>query len=58
MSFVNRTIQGFCSACIQTTSYAIVSVWYPEDRQKYLRILESTMGIGMFFGPAVGSVFY
>ena len=43
---------------IQTTSYAIVAITYPKDQQKYLGILEASIGVGMLLGPIVGSILY
>ena len=43
---------------IQTTSYAIVAVLYPHEQQKYLGIVEASMGLGMLAGPAVGACLY
>ena len=53
-----RSLQGISSSMIQTTSYAIVSVLYPNEKEKYLGILEAAMGFGLLSGPAVGSVLY
>lgn len=53
-----RTLQGLSSSMIQTTSYAIIAVLYPNDQQKYLGILEASMGVGMLLGPVLGSLLY
>ena len=38
-----------------TISYAVVAVVYKNNQQKYLVILESSQGIGLIAGPAIGS---
>ena len=56
--FVIRGLQGFSSSMIMTTSYAMVAVVYKDNQQKYLGILESSQGIGLITGPAIGSALY
>lgn len=57
-ALVLRTSQGLSSGLIQTTSYAIVSILYPDGQQKYLGILEASMGLGLVVGPVIGSILY
>ena len=57
-SLTIRALQGLSSSMIQTTSYAIIAVVYPTEQQKYLGILEASIGLGMLTGPAIGSVLY
>lgn len=53
-----RTFQGLSSGLIQTTSYAIVAILFPDNQQKYLGILEAAMGFGLITGPVIGSSLY
>ena len=57
-ALILRMCQGLSSACIQTTSYAIIPVLYSDKQQKYLGILETSMSLGCIIGPIVGSVLY
>mmetsp|Transcript_4593 Transcript_4593/g.3863 ORF Transcript_4593/g.3863 Transcript_4593/m.3863 type:complete len:95 (+) Transcript_4593:155-439(+) len=41
-----RSLQGVSSSMIQTTSYAIVTACYPQDQQKFLGYIETSVGIG------------
>ena len=43
---------------IQTTSYAIVAITFPDDQQRYLGFLEASMGVGLLVGPVAGSILY
>jgi MFS family permease len=43
---------------IQTTSYAVISILYAKDQQKYLGIMEASVAFGCLFGPVVGSFLY
>ena len=58
VSLAIRGLQGFSSSMIQTTSYAIVAIVYKDNQQKYLGLLESSQGIGLVAGPAIGSGLY
>lgn len=58
VALILRTTQGLSSGLIQTTSYAIVAVTFPEKQQKYLGILEASMGFGLVVGPVIGSTLY
>ena len=53
-----RAIQGCSSSMIQTTSYAIVAITFPEEQQRYLGFLEASMGVGLLVGPVAGSILY
>lgn len=58
LSIFLRIVGGVSASFIQTTSYSIVSIVYADQRQKYLGILEASMGIGTICGPSVGSLLY
>jgi MFS family permease len=53
-----RAFQGLSSGLIQTTSYTIVAILYPDSQQKYLGILEASMGFGQVVGPVIGATLY
>jgi len=53
-----RCLQGMSSSMIQTTAYAIVSACYPNEQQKYLGIIETSIGMGLAIGPLIGAVVY
>ena len=58
VSLAIRALQGIGASMIMTTSYAMVAVVYRDDQQKYFGILESSQGIGLISGPAIGSALY
>ncbi|CAI2368539.1 unnamed protein product [Moneuplotes crassus] len=58
MLLASRFLQGFASSMIQTTCYAIISVCYDEDKQKYLGYFEGAQGLGCMIGPAIGAILY
>lgn len=57
-TMVWRCIQGISSSMIQTTSYAVISILYTNNQEKYLGIIEASSALGCLVGPVVGSLFY
>ncbi|CAI2369983.1 unnamed protein product [Moneuplotes crassus] len=55
---LSRAIQGFSSSMIQTPSYAIISICYRENKQKYLGYYETSQGLGCVIGPVFGGILY
>ena len=55
---VIRGLQGFSSTMVKTTSYAIITIVYKDNKQKYLGILQTFLGVGMITGPLIGSTLY
>jgi len=53
-----RIIQGIGSSFIQTTNYAIVSIVYPNHVDFAIGCLEGGAGIGLCFGPVIGTIIY
>ena len=53
-----RALQGFSSTMVKTTSYAIITIVYKDNKQKYLGILQTFLGVGMITGPLIGSTLY
>lgn len=53
-----RMIGGIGGACLHTTTYAIVSLKYPDDIETNIGLLEAASGLGFFVGPLVGSIVY
>ena len=58
LSFMFRFLQGWSSWSIQTTSYAIVSVTFPLEQEKYIALIETSVGVGLILGPVIGSTIY
>ena len=54
----NRTLQGMCSATIQTTCYAIATNEFPKKQSLIVGLVEAMTGVGLILGPVAGSVFY
>ncbi|CAI2367159.1 unnamed protein product [Moneuplotes crassus] len=54
----SRAASGLTVSMVYTTSYAIISVCYGEQKQKYFSYFEAIQGIGSAVGPAVGGMLY
>ena len=57
-AFLFRALQGISSSCIQTTSYSIISVLFPDKRNSYIPLIEISIGMGLVVGPLMGSILY
>ena len=49
---------GFGISAGQTSSYAILTILYPEEVSKAVAIIEGSIGIGLAIGPGFGSLLY
>lgn len=58
LAFVFRALQGISSSCVQTTSYSIISVLFPDKRSSYIPMVEIAIGMGLVVGPLMGSILY
>lgn len=53
-----RTCQGLASASIQVTCYSIAANFYPDRKGTMIGVLEASMGLGIMFGPIIGTSLY
>lgn len=58
MAVILRFIQGIGDAFYQTAGYAIITIEFSEDPDKYLGYAQAAVGVGLFLGPSVGSIIY
>ena len=55
LSFVAQVCGGIGNGLITTTSIAILTSQYTEERQKVMGIFETATGVGYLVGPMIGS---
>lgn len=55
---INRFLQGFASALIQTTMYSISANFYPDNKEQMVGYIEAVTGVGLIMGPLIGSALY
>ena len=53
-----RFFQGSAAATLVTTYYSIVMNDYPEQKVQYIGLVSTTVGMGLVFGPIMGSALY
>lgn len=53
-----RVFMGMGISATQTSSYAILTLLYPDEVSKAVAIIEGSVGIGLAIGPGFGSLFY
>lgn len=56
--FFFRFLQGAASCSIQTTSYAVISMTFPNEQEKYIALMQTAIGIGLMLGPVMGTLLY
>jgi len=55
LSFVAQTIGGVGAGLNSTCAIAIISSFFPTEKELYIGILEGGIGIGMLVGPLCGA---
>lgn len=58
MSFVWKFLCGVGAGINSTSSFAIISTHFKEEREKYIGYMENASGLGLLLGPTVGSLLY
>ena len=64
-----RFLQGFGQACTNTTCksflkeysfivFSLVSLEFPQERERYYGYVESATGVGLLLGPVIGQALY
>jgi MFS family permease len=56
--FFFRFCQGASSCSIQTTSYAVISMSFPQEQEKYIAVMQTAIGTGLIMGPVIGTFLY
>ena len=58
MSFLARILGGIGSGANSTACMAILISFDSEDRERYIGLIESSLGLGLLLGPFIGSCFF
>ena len=58
IAFVAQICGGIGAGLNTTTSLAILTSMYPDEREKMMGLFEAATGLGFLFGPMIGSAFY
>lgn len=57
-SFIAQLFGGLGAGGNSTSSMAILSSFPHHEREKYIGLVEASFGIGLLFGPLIGSMLY
>ena len=57
-SFIWKFLCGIGAGINSTSSFAIISTHYKQEREKYIGYMENAAGLGLLLGPTAGSVLY
>ncbi len=49
---------GIGAGLNSTCAMAIITVFYADEKELYIGILEAGMGVGLLFGPLMGAFLY
>jgi MFS family permease len=58
LSFLAMALGGIGAGINSTCSLAIISSFYPDQKELYIGILEAGSGIGLLTGPLFGGILY
>jgi MFS family permease len=53
-----RFIEGVGDALVQTACYSLISLKYPENREKFIGLGEAFSGVGLMAGPGIAGILY
>jgi MFS family permease len=58
LSLATRFIQGVGDSMVATSSYSIVSIEFPAQREIYIGYCQTAVGLGLLLGPVIGTGIY
>jgi MFS family permease len=53
-----RFVEGIGESFVQTTCFSLISINFPEHREKYIGLGEAASGIGLMAGPGIAGILY
>lgn len=58
MNIIFRFTEGVGDALVQTACYSLISLKYPENREKFIGLGEAFSGVGLMAGPGIAGILY
>lgn len=58
LMMILRFLQGYCDSLINITSYSIIMQTFSKEKEIYLGYAEASTGLGITFGPIIGSIIF
>ena len=53
-----RFVEGIGDAFVQTACFSLISLKFPENREKFIGLGEAFSGVGLMAGPGIAGVLY
>jgi MFS family permease len=57
-TIISRFFEGVGDSWVQTAAYSLISLKFPENREKFIGIAETASGIGLMAGPGIAGFLY
>jgi MFS family permease len=51
-------MEGIGDAFVQTAAYSLISLKFPENREKFIGLGEAFSGVGLMAGPGIAGILY
>ena len=58
IALASRFVQGLGDAMVTVASFSIITIEFPDEREKYIGWLETCCGLGLLAGPLIGQTVY
>lgn len=54
IAIIIRFVQGVGDSMVSTAAYSIISIEFPTEREKYVGLCQTAVGLGLLSGPFIG----
>ena len=54
VAIIIRFLQGVGDSMVSTAAYSIISIEFPAEREKYVGLCQTAVGLGLLSGPFIG----
>lgn len=51
-------MQGIGDSMVSTAAYSIISIEFPGEREKYVGLCQTAVGLGLLSGPFIGQTIF
>ncbi len=58
VNIVSRFFEGIGDSWVQCACYSLIALKFPENREKFIGIVEAASGIGLMAGPGIAGLLY
>lgn len=58
VALLSRFTQGLGDALVTVAAFSIITIEFPEDKEKYIGWMQTCCGLGLLLGPVIGQGVY